>query len=84
MVKRSSRKGRVASRKGRPSRKGRVASRRGPKRSTQKGGSVPTGYPDMTVSYTPREPGELGSPDAVPRVGTMEQATADSTAAQQP
>ena len=50
----------------------------------QRGGQVPTGYAGMPVSYTPREPGELGSPDMVPRVGSAEDAAADAEAAQQP
>ncbi len=61
-------------------------SKRTKRRSTrkQRGGQVPTGYAGMPVSYTPREPGELGSPDMVPRVGSAEDAAADAEAAQQP
>lgn len=66
-------------RKGRKARKTR-RSRRG----KQRGGQVPTGYPDTLVSYTRRVPGELGSPDMVPQVGTVEEAAADAEAAQQP
>ena len=67
----------LKARKGRKARKTR-RSRRG----KQRGGQVPTGYAGMPVSYTPREPGELGSPDMVPRVGTVEEAAADAEAAQ--
>ena len=77
-MKRVSRKS-LKVRKGRKTKKTRRARRA---RRQQRGGQVPTGYAGMPVSYTPREPGELGSVDAVPRVGTVEEATADAEAAQ--
>jgi hypothetical protein len=68
----------------RASRKQRRKNRNKRTKRKQRGGQVPTGYAGMPVSYTPREPGELGSPDMVPRVGSVEDAAADAEAAQQP
>lgn len=68
----------------RASRKQRRKNRKNRTKRKQRGGQVPTGYTGMPVSYTPREPGELGSPDMVPRIGSAEDAAADAEAAQQP
>lgn len=73
-------------RKQRKKRSSRSSRKRTKRRSTrkQRGGQVKTEYPGATVSYTPREPGELGSPDMVPRIGYAEDAAADAEDAQQP
>lgn len=65
------------------SRAGRRFSR---KRRSQRGGNfagLPSGYPGMPVSYTPKAAdGDLGDPDLVPRVGSVEEFKADVEEAQ--
>ncbi len=40
---------------------------------------LPSGYPGMPVSYTPKAAdGDIGDPDMVPRVGTLEEFKADA------
>lgn len=52
------------------------------RRQRQRGGDVsglPSGYPGMPVSYTPKAAdGDIGDPDMVPRVGTLEEFKADA------
>lgn len=55
-------------------------------RRKQRGGDIsglPSGYPGMPVSYTPKAAdGDLGDPDLVPRVGSTEDFKADVEEAQ--
>lgn len=74
---RLSRRRRVSRRKTRAQKRQRQRQRR-----RQHGGDVsglPSGYPDMPVSYTPKAAdGDIGDPDMVPRVGTLEEFKTDA------
>jgi len=59
------------------------SNRRRTPRKQRGGADIPSGYEDrMVLSYTPKaEPGEIGNPDAVPRIGSVDDFKADAAAA---
>ena len=67
-------------RKARRSKKSLRKQSRRRQRKQRGGADIPSGYEDrMVLSYTPKaEPGELGNPDAVPRIGSVADFKADA------